>query len=1190
MADSTTVDSIGIEIDYAAKGAESGLSKLNGTLQELSNTVGPAVNKMNTMKNGINNVQSSAQTLNTINFTQFTNNVKSLQKGIEPLTQLGKGGLSNIISSISKLPETMSTFQNVDLSNFESFTEKLEKAIKPLTQLGKTNLGSFINQLNRIPELNKNLDPQIIETFTKKIVQLSKAMQPLANNMAKVTAGFSSFPSKINKVVNSTNKLTNATQKSNLQNIASLVNFSAITAIAAKVGDVFGSFVDKSVKYTEDMNLFTVAMGKSAEKANDFVDTFSEALSIDPSNMMRYMGVFQMLASGFGLANDKAYIMSKNLTQLTYDLSSFYNIQIDEAAQKLQSALAGELEPVRRLGYALDQATLKQIAYNNGITESITNMTQAEKAQLRYIALLTQNTQVQGDIARTLYTPANAIRVLKQQFELLSREIGNIFIPILIKIIPIVTAVVKVLTLLARTIAGLFGFKLPEIDYSSVQEVAGGFEDIEDSANGAAGAAQKAKRQLQGFDELNNLTTPTPSSGKGGAGGVGGGANFDLDLPEYDALKGLNKQIDDMTDKIKRFFGISEDGAGKFKINFWDMDDRAKILLGTLGLIAGAKGIGKVTKAIDTIKGIKITSWIGSVIGKLFGFTTVFGDISFAIEAVAGGAATIPEAFGYILGTLPNLLLSIGAFASLVSSILSIFKLIETFNTDLYSLTGATDLFSDTIDSTVNGPLLGLHFAFKKVDKTISDTTKDAIIPFMEKYQELGTTIMGLTFKDIVTEDDVNSVKSQTQEIANTLQTNLIDRYTEMENTLNDTKLFPDEEKRKEYLNKLNDSLKEEQDVVELHKNSINSIVEKAANEHRNLTDVEREQINGIQKQMGETGIKLLTENEAEQIAIQTRFNDKFDNLTQEQITNYVGKAKELKDKAVAEAEDEYDKRVALAENMKRTIPDFTEEMYNQMIDDATDAKNKSIKEAEDQYQGIVDKVNEKYPAVAKTIDFENGKIKNGWQITADTITGKFEEIGEKLKLVWLNLKGKIIEIRTDIEKGFVNLQKKALEIFNNLKNGITEKMQGVMNWFSEHFKLPSLEIPKLPNIGLKVTFYDDGSLISKAAKVLGLSGKPTFDFYTYATGGFPSTGEFFMARENGPELVGRVGNKTAVANNDQIISGISQGVYNAFVNAQGSTGGNGTTIYIGNKKVYSSFSNGLRTENNRLGTNTIRV
>lgn len=349
MADSTTVDSIGIEIDYAAKGAESGLSKLNGTLQALSNTVGPAVSKMNSMKNGVTNVQNSAQMLNSVNFTQFNNNIQSLKKGIEPLTQLGKSSFTSITNAINKLPESMNSFSAEKLSSFKDFIITIKEAIEPLTQLGKTNLGSFINQLKRIPELNKTLDTKTIDEFTKKVEKLSKSLGPLANNMAKVTAGFSSFPSKMNKVVNSTNKFTNATQKANLKSIANLINFGSLTATFAKAGDIVGGFVDKSVKYTEDMNLFTVAMGESTEKANEFINTFSEALSIDPSSMMRYMGVFQMLASGFGLANDKAYIMSKNLTQLTYDLSSFYNIQIDEAAQKLQSALAGELEPVNKL-------------------------------------------------------------------------------------------------------------------------------------------------------------------------------------------------------------------------------------------------------------------------------------------------------------------------------------------------------------------------------------------------------------------------------------------------------------------------------------------------------------------------------------------------------------------------------------------------------------------------------------------------------------------------------------------------------------------------------------------------------------------------------------------------------------------------------------------------------------------------
>ena len=102
-------------------------------------------------------------------------------------------------------------------------------------------------------------------------------------------------------------------------------------------------FTSQSNKYVEDLNLFNVAMGESAEKAKDWIDTVSQALGLDPAEMMRNMGVFNIMAKGFGLASDKAYIMSKNLTQLSYDIASFYNLSFEEAQSKLTSAFAGKI-------------------------------------------------------------------------------------------------------------------------------------------------------------------------------------------------------------------------------------------------------------------------------------------------------------------------------------------------------------------------------------------------------------------------------------------------------------------------------------------------------------------------------------------------------------------------------------------------------------------------------------------------------------------------------------------------------------------------------------------------------------------------------------------------------------------------------------------------------------------------------
>ena len=172
-------------------------------------------------------------------------------------------------------------------------------------------------------------------------------------------------------------------------------------------------------------------------------------MGIDPSEWMRNQGVFNTLLTGFGVAADKSALMSKNLTQLGYDLSSFFNISFAESMQKLQSGISGELEPLRRLGYDLSQAKLEAIALSLGIDRSVSSMTQAEKAQLRYYAILTQVTTAQGDMARTLSAPANQLRILQAEATQAARALGNIFIPALNAVLPYAIAFLKVIRIVS---------------------------------------------------------------------------------------------------------------------------------------------------------------------------------------------------------------------------------------------------------------------------------------------------------------------------------------------------------------------------------------------------------------------------------------------------------------------------------------------------------------------------------------------------------------------------------------------------------------------------------------------------------------------------------------------------------------------------------------------------------------------
>ena len=297
MANETKIDTLSIDIDYSAGTANTGIDNLTTSLEKLQGITKGGISGLKTVKNQLENFVSASSGLNSI-----------------------------------------------DLSKFSTGLSDISTAVKPLTDLGKTNLGNFVTQLKKIPDLNKSLDTKMISQFSKKIKDLSNAMLPLANNMAKVTAGFSSLPSKLNKVSSYTSKASKSV--SLLSSISKLLNFSAIAAAAKMVGNNLSNFITSSNAYVENLNLFNVAMGESADRAKEWIDNVSEVLGLDPAPMMRYMGVFQMMATGFGLSSDNAEKMSKNLTQLTYDIASFYNLNIDEAAQKVQSAFAGELEPV----------------------------------------------------------------------------------------------------------------------------------------------------------------------------------------------------------------------------------------------------------------------------------------------------------------------------------------------------------------------------------------------------------------------------------------------------------------------------------------------------------------------------------------------------------------------------------------------------------------------------------------------------------------------------------------------------------------------------------------------------------------------------------------------------------------------------------------------------------------------------
>ena len=567
MADTVEMQGIEFQIVNDSSAASAGVEQLSKKLAALKSSISGSTTALSKVASGISAIKNAVNNMNTGDFASKMNRISDSLARLKDKTDSLKisSSIGNQLTAISKAVDSLPDTPGDKLKN-------LAEGLQPLSTLGKSNMTTFINQLKKLPEVIEKLEKADIDKFTTQMKDLADAMKPFADEMNKVASGFSAFPSKIQKLINSTEEYNNAVGKATNKTSAwekaiKKLSFVAVYRAAVKF---LGNVINKASEYQEDLNLFTVSMGEYAEEAYNYAQKVSEVVGIDPAEWMRNQGVFNTIITGFGVAGDKAAYMSQNLTQLGYDLASFYNIDFESAMQKVQSGIAGELEPLRRLGYDLSVARLEQERLNLGIDKSVSSMTQAEKSQLRYYAMMTQVTQVQGDMARTLEQPANMLRVLRAQLEQCARAIGNLFIPILTKVLPIAIAVADGLRQIISAIAGLFGVTLNTPDWNaSIGNATSGTEDIADNMGSAVESAKELKRYLAPFDELNVL--PDQSTGSGGSGsgaGLGtGSGDLGIELPGYDFLENaVTSQIDEWKKKLEPFVGWVKDNIQEITV------------------------------------------------------------------------------------------------------------------------------------------------------------------------------------------------------------------------------------------------------------------------------------------------------------------------------------------------------------------------------------------------------------------------------------------------------------------------------------------------------------------------------------------------------------------------------------------------------------------------------------------------
>lgn len=626
MADNVEIQGLEFQIVNDSTQAVAGLQNLINTLNRLKTATNGGATGLSKTAQGIRELSNSLKGLNSGDASQ---KITRLTNALTALSQVGNVKISSSIANqLTAINTALAGLKWTDGDKLTSLTNGL----RPLSELGKANMTTFINQLSKLPKVIEDLEAADIDKFTQQMTALAAAMKPFADEMQKVSNGFSAFPSKIQKLITSTEKYNASARKATsttgkFTSGLKALNVAAVAITFRKIGHFIAQAVTESNKYQEDLNLFTVALGQYAAEAQNYAEKVSDVMGIDPAQWLRNQGVFNTLLTGFGDTAERAQLMSQNLTQLGYDISSFFNISIEDAMQKLQSGISGELEPLRRLGYDLSQARLEQTALNLGIKESVANMTQAEKAELRYYAIMTQVTTAQGDKARTLEAPANQLRILQAQLTQAARAIGNIFIPALNAILPYAIAVVQVIREIANALANLAGFKLTEVDYSGVNSAAVGAGSLADNLDDAAGAAKKLKQYTAGFDELNVFA---PNTGSGSGAGAGGAGGFDFDLPTYDFLGDavqtrigeIKKMIEDTLAEITTIVSGFMLAVGAILVV-----TGVNIPLGVGLMAAGAVGLAATVGLNWTAMSSELASTLALITGVVGGFLLALGAI-----------------------------------------------------------------------------------------------------------------------------------------------------------------------------------------------------------------------------------------------------------------------------------------------------------------------------------------------------------------------------------------------------------------------------------------------------------------------------------------------------------------------------------------------------------------------------------
>ena len=640
-----TIDSIQIEIQSNSTNAAKGLDALAGSLEKLKQN-----GSFKTVSNNLNNL--SAALKNLPNVHSASNALRTLANSIEKLKSVGS--VSSLTSSLSKLPVALKSVSSIDLDKVAPQIQKVADTVAPLSGIKAGGLSTMVNSLKKLGDVTESLDDDTIANFAKKVELLNAKLAPLSEKMATIKTGFNAINTSAKKAERSVDDFGDGVNATTL-NLSSFIHIAqtviqAVTTLVRKLGE----YVHQAAQWDGVRYQFGNAFGEQADIYYEKITKITEALNINKQAFMENSAMAASMLIGFGVDKKDAREMGLGYTQLAYDIWAAYNNVYetldgaDGAMAAVRSAIAGEVEPIRRAGFTIVEATLEQTAANHGLNISLENATEAQKSYLRYLELVDQAQRkgVVGTYAREMETAEGMMRTFSQQLKSLAQAFGSLFLPILVKVMPYVQAFVELLQEGVFWLASLFGIEIQDIGdtWNDFSAGSGALDGVADSAGNATGAlddATKAAKELKnatlGIDEL-NVISPTAasssSSGGGAGGGAGGGLGAGFEGLDINSLwdDSIFDSIQSDVDKIKSFLETALIGITAVVSGF-------ALAIGTILVVTGANiPVGLALMALGAV-GLATTiaaNWDGmstQVAKTLTTVTSVIGGFLLAVGA-----------------------------------------------------------------------------------------------------------------------------------------------------------------------------------------------------------------------------------------------------------------------------------------------------------------------------------------------------------------------------------------------------------------------------------------------------------------------------------------------------------------------------------------------------------------------------